>query len=130
MQQLAALPNARLLGSLPDAKLAKQFASHHVLAVPSSYEGFGIVYLEGMGVGLPGIGTTAGAAREIIEHGQNGFLITPDDATDLAAHLQRLQQNRALLAEMGITAREHFCQQPTWNDSMERIHHFLQRVAK
>lgn len=127
-QQLTTLPNVRLLGSLPDAKLAVQFASHHVLAVPSSYEGFGIVYLEGMGFGLTAIGTTAGAAGEIITHGQNGFRIKPDDAANLAAHLQTLQQNRAKLAKMSIAAREHFLTQPTWDDSMGRVHQFLQEM--
>ena len=118
-----------LLGSLSDARLAEQFASHHVLVVPSSYEGFGIVYLEGMGFGLTAVGTTAGAAGEIITHDENGFLITPDDVANLVAHLQTLQQNRAKLAEMSLAARDHFLKQPTWADSMGRIHRFLQQVV-
>ena len=67
-------------GSLDNAPLIELLKQSHVLVVPSSYEGFGIVYLEGMGFGLPAIGTTAGAAGEIITHGENGYLIQPDDA--------------------------------------------------
>ncbi|MEM7111230.1 MAG: glycosyltransferase family 4 protein [Chloroflexota bacterium] len=128
-QQLVGIPNVALLGSLSDAQLAKQFANHHVLVVPSSYEGFGIVYLEGMGFGLTAVGTTAGAAGEIITHGRNGFLIEPDDVASLAAHLQTLQQNRDKLAEMSVAAREHFLTQPTWGDSIGRIHRFLQQMS-
>lgn len=45
----------------------KNFKNAHTLIVPSSYEGFGIVYLEGMSFGLPAIGTTAGAASELVQ---------------------------------------------------------------
>ena len=59
-------PRVSLLGALPARELAARCAASHVLAVPSSYEGFGIVYLEGMHFGLPAIAGTAGAAKEII----------------------------------------------------------------
>ena len=66
-------------GPLDNEELIAKYKSAHVLVVPSSYEGFGIVYLEGMAFGLPAIGTTAGAASEIISDGETGFLIPPDD---------------------------------------------------
>lgn len=50
-----------ILGALSDSELTGQLKSAHVLAVPSSYEGFGIVYLESRGFGLPAIGSTAAA---------------------------------------------------------------------
>src|SRR3990172_1188382 len=65
--------------SLDNEDLIAKLKSAHVLAVPSSYEGFGIVYLEGMAFGLPAIGTTAGGASEIISDGENGYLVPRDD---------------------------------------------------
>src|SRR5258706_3070056 len=62
-------------GMLDNEPLIELYKQAHVMVVPSSYEGFGIVYLEGMGFGLPAIGTTAGAASEIITHGEDGYLI-------------------------------------------------------
>ena len=53
-------------GALDNQPLIEMYKQAHVMVVPSSYEGFGIVYLEGMGFGLPAIGTTAGAASETI----------------------------------------------------------------
>ena len=67
-----------LHGSLDKEPLIEKLKQAHVLVVPSSYEGFGIVYLEGMCFGLPAIGTTAGAASEIISDGVDGFLIEPE----------------------------------------------------
>src|SRR6266540_782294 len=72
-----------LHGSLDKQPLIEKFKQAHVLIVPSSYEGYGIVYLEGMCFGLPAIGTTAGAAGEIITEGQTGYLIEPDDSKSL-----------------------------------------------
>ena len=88
-------------GRLSDAALADQMANSHVLVIPSSYEGFGIAYLEGMVYGLPAIGTTSGAAHEIINNGQNGFLIAPDDADSLARHIATMHKDRQLLAQHG-----------------------------
>jgi len=98
--------------------------------VPSSYEGFGIVYLEGMGFGLTALGTTAGAAGEIISDGENGYLITPDDAAGLAARLETLADDRTLLARMGTAARAHYQRSPTWAETTAAIRAFLLDVVQ
>ena len=115
-------------GALDNEKLIAKMKSAHVLVVPSSYEGFGIVYLEGMAFGLPAIGTTAGAASEIITDGETGFLIEPDDAGMLAERLMMLANNRELLARMSIKALARYRQQPTWNETAEKIRVFLHRM--
>ncbi|MEJ2672038.1 MAG: glycosyltransferase family 4 protein [Deltaproteobacteria bacterium] len=115
-----------LLGALPAPELAVRCAASHVMAVPSSYEGFGIVYLEGMHFGLPAIASTRGAAREIITHGQNGFLVEPGDARALAQCLEALMTNRARVLEMNLAAHRSAAAHPTWNQSAARVRAFLQ----
>src|SRR5215207_151404 len=95
-------------GSLDKEPLAAKLKQAHILVVPSSYEGFGIVYLEGMGFGLPAIGTTAGAAGEIIEHGQTGYLVAPEDSKSLSAYLTSLSEDRGLLTRLSLKARERY----------------------
>jgi glycosyltransferase involved in cell wall biosynthesis len=112
-------------GPLQDQALVEAFRSSHVLVVPSSYEGFGIAYLEGMAFGLPAIASTAGAAGEIITHGQDGFLISPGDSRALAEHLLQLATDRQLLLAMSLAARERFLAHPTWEQSGETIREFL-----
>jgi glycosyltransferase involved in cell wall biosynthesis len=116
----------QLCGTQVAEALAALLRSHHVLAVPSSYEGYGIAYLEGMSYGLPAIGTTAGAAGEIITHGQDGFLVPPEDAGALAACLAELAGDRQRLAAMGLAARRRFRAQPTWEETGEVIRGFLE----
>jgi glycosyltransferase involved in cell wall biosynthesis len=114
-----------LSGSISDADLATRLAQSHLLAVPSSYEGFGIIYLEGMGFGLPAIASTAGAASEIITHGQDGFLAPPNDPATLAQHIHELSRNRERLLQLSLAARQRYARHPTWNDSMGQIWQFL-----
>jgi glycosyltransferase involved in cell wall biosynthesis len=114
-----------LHGSLDQETLIDRFKQSHVLVVPSSYEGFGIVYLEGMCFGLPAIGTTAGAAGEIIDPGKTGYLIAPDDVKTLAEQLKSLAKDRNHLLHLSINARERYLRQPLWNGSARNIRDFL-----
>jgi glycosyltransferase involved in cell wall biosynthesis len=114
--------------SLDNEPLKQKFQQAHVLIVPSSYEGFGIVYLEGMGFGLPAIGTTAGAAGEIIEHGKTGYLIEPNDSKTLAEYISQLASDRNLLTQLSINARNRYIQQPSWNETADQIRNFLQSM--
>jgi glycosyltransferase involved in cell wall biosynthesis len=119
-----------LLGSMPAAQLAEYYSKSHVLAVPSSFEGFGIVYLEGMGFGLPAIASTAGAAHEIVTHGRNGFLVDPGDAESLAGLLDRLHRDREELVRMSFAALDRYAIHPTWEECAESIRKFLQEIIK
>jgi glycosyltransferase involved in cell wall biosynthesis len=114
-----------LLGALPAPELAARCAAAHLLAVPSSYEGFGIIYLEGMQFGLPALASTAGAAKEIITHGQNGFLVDPGDAAALTRYIRRLMEDRELLTRLSLTAHSSAAAHPTWNESAARSRAFL-----
>jgi glycosyltransferase involved in cell wall biosynthesis len=118
-------------GILDEQSLIEKLQQAHVLVVPSSYEGFGIVYLEGMGFGLPAIGTTAGAAGEIISDGVDGFLIEPGDADLLVSRLKIMNEKRDVLLQMSLAARQRYLHQPKWEESARQIHEFLtKRIAE
>ena len=113
-------------GSVSDQELHTLLEAAHLLVVPSSHEGYGIAYLEGMGFGLPAVGTDAGAASEVIQEGKTGFLIAPEDAETLTNHLDRLAGDRTLLVEMSLNALNWYRQQPPWVESAAKIREFLQ----
>jgi glycosyltransferase involved in cell wall biosynthesis len=115
-------------GPLDEEDLAARLATSHVLAVPSSYEGFGIVYLEGMAFGLPALASTAGGAVEIITSGRDGFLAPPGDINTLAGHLRTLADDRNLLLAMSLAAQDRFAAHPTWEDAGAAVHSFLQSL--
>jgi glycosyltransferase involved in cell wall biosynthesis len=129
VEQPALGSGIRFLGSLDDTHLAAQLRQAHLLAVPSLYEGYGIVYLEGMSFGLPAIAGAAGAAREIITAEQTGFLIQAGDAPaateSIAAIIATLAADRPRLLELSLAARHRYLAQPTWDQSAGIIRNFL-----
>ena len=116
-------------GPLDREALKEVYSSHQVLVVPSLYEGYGIVYGEALGFGLPALATTAGAAAEIIEDGVNGFLLPSGEAGPLARALRRLIDDPDLLEAMSLAARARYRELPTWNLSCSQIRNFLLSMA-
>ncbi len=117
--------NVALLGARPNQEVASRLAQSHLLAVPSLYEAFGIVYVEAQGFGVPSIGSIAGAAGETIDHGRNGFLVNPSNASALAVHLQELSHDRERLVQMSLEAYRDFGTHPTWAETTDRIRELL-----
>ena len=118
------------LGHLPENELVEIFNKCHVLIVPSSYEGYGIAYVEAMGFGLPAIARKAGASGEIIEHEQNGFLLETDGSDEIAELLVLLQRDRDLLFQMSLSARKRYEGLPSWSTSMDKIEEFLINIYR
>jgi glycosyltransferase involved in cell wall biosynthesis len=118
-----------LVGAIPNSAVATHLERCHVLAVPSFYEAFGIVYLEAMSWGLPVIASTAGAAHELITPDHTGFLIAPGDADTLARHLYTWHGDRGMLLHMGLAARQRAMAHPTWAESVGRIRGLLQTLV-
>jgi len=110
--------------------VAACLASSHLLTVPSSLEGFGIVYLEAMGFGLPVIASRHGGARELVVHGENGFLVAPGDLEALITHLDLLLKDRQKLLDMSLASRRHFARHPTWAESAGRAVRFLEQFPQ
>ncbi len=115
-------------GALNNDPLRQKLSEAHLLVVPSSYEGFGIVYLEGMSFGLPAIGTHLGAAPEVIEHGVNGYIISPSDWQALAEHLRLLAQDAPLLARLSQNALQRYARQPKWQETAQQARDFLAEI--
>lgn len=118
----------KLLGAVSHEVLAGLLKSHHCLAVPSSYEGYGIAYLEAMGFGEPVIASSAGAVPEVVGHGREGFLTLPGDAAALASSIGRLICDRELLLAMSLMARRRYLGQPTWAEGSARVGDFLREM--
>lgn len=117
-------------GPVSDSELAERYRQRHVLAVPSRHEGFGIVYLEAMAYGMVAVGTASGGAAEIISPHETGFLIPKNDAETLAARLLWLHQHRPQMGKMGVAARRAWLKRPTWEQSGQKVRHFLIRTSR
>lgn len=95
----------RFLGRLADDALKDAYARATVFALPSSKEGFGIVYLEAWQFGLPVICSKFGASCEIVSDGEDGFVVDPDNVEELADKIIRLISDRDLARRFGERGR-------------------------
>ena len=92
-----------LYGSLADVK--EQYLSSSVFALPSRFEGFGLVIIEAMSCGLPVVSFNCeNGPRNIITDEQDGFLVTPFDVEEYANKMLRLIHDEDYRKQMGINA--------------------------
>lgn len=112
-------------GLLSRETLAEKYAESNILAVPSWYEGFGMVYLEGMSFGLPILAAERGGAKELICNNENGFLVHPTQPRKIASCLELLLNNPLLLIEMGMKSYQRHLEFPTWEKSARSFESFL-----
>ncbi len=113
------------LGALNNANLVQAYRASQLLAVPSTFEGFGIVYLEAMRWGIVPIAGAVGGAGEIIQHGINGWLVPPGDKVVLAALIETASRNPEILRPMSLAARQRYAEFPTWRQTTENIRQFM-----
>lgn len=62
-----------------------------------------------MSLGKPSVVTSAGGIPEAIEHGVNGFLVSPGNAEQLARHLLLLLDDSDLRIKLGHAAHATYC---------------------
>jgi len=81
---------------------------------PSLTEGMPLTVLEAMASGVPTIATSIEGTREIITHGENGFLIAPKSAEQLKFYISKLVSDPELRIKMGKRARETMEKHNDW----------------
>ena len=116
-------------GEVDDAALADVLAASHVCCVPSTYEGFGMVYLEAMEHGVVPIASATGGAGEFVTDGDNGALVDPGDVDRIAALLADWAADRDRLADRGVAALETAAAHPSWTETLSTVRTYLQQIA-
>jgi phosphatidyl-myo-inositol dimannoside synthase len=108
------------LGGIDDEALQREYAKSTVFVMPSAREGFGLVYLEAMRAARACV-ACRGAASEIIDDGETGWLVEPDDRAQLTDRIIRTLGDRAAAEVMGQRGRARFLQQFTEQRFRERF---------
>ena len=94
-------------GFVNQTDLPKHYAMADVFVLPSLDDPRATVVNEAMASGLPIVITDrCGPIGDIVRHGDNGFVFTPGDVTELARHLDALAADPELRARMARRSRE------------------------
>jgi glycosyltransferase involved in cell wall biosynthesis len=95
-------PGVRYLTGVSDAELAGLYREAWVYASPSTYEGFGLPYLEAMACGTPVVATRNPGSVEVLDDGACGLLPPDDDFIPQVAALLGDPGRRAALSARGV----------------------------
>jgi glycosyltransferase involved in cell wall biosynthesis len=77
-------------GFASDQDVIDLMSSADVLVVPSIYEPFGIVALEGMATGVPVVASQVDGLAEIIDHDRTGIFVFPKSPESIAWGIERV----------------------------------------
>ena len=86
--------------------VAAAYASAHIAVLPSYREGLPKSLLEAASCGRPIVTTDVPGCRAVVQDGENGFLVPPQDPTALAQALARLIEAPDLRTRMGFAGRK------------------------
>lgn len=101
-------PGIRVFGRVDDETLARLYQQAWLFCLPSSYEGFGIPYIEAMASGLPVVSTPNVGARFVTRDGRDGVLADLPRLGMVIADLLADADRRAALAQSGLRRATDF----------------------
>jgi glycosyltransferase involved in cell wall biosynthesis len=100
-----------------------------VVVLPSVHEQFGQVLIEGMACGLPVIGVNNHGPATIVDDGQTGLLVPPDDEEAMADALVRIVSNDVERRRMGEQAYVRSRERYSWPALAARVAGVYDEVA-
>jgi glycosyltransferase involved in cell wall biosynthesis len=86
-------------------ELVALYQSADIFVLPTRADCYSLVALEAMACGLPVVISPLGGIPELVEDGENGYLVAPDDDETLKARLDTLVADPELRARMGAEGR-------------------------
>jgi glycosyltransferase involved in cell wall biosynthesis len=102
-ERLGISESVTFLGYVSD--VATAYAAMDVLVLPSQHEGFGIVLIEAMAMGVPVVATKVRGIEEVVDDGDTGLLVPYDNPQALASNILRLFDDRDLRTRLKAAAR-------------------------
>lgn len=110
-------------GEVSSAEKADYFRLADVFVMPSSGEGFGIVFLEAMACGVSVVASRIDGGREAVRDGKLGLLVDPSDKEEVKwAILKAIERPRGVVPE-GL---EYF----SFENFRRRLHEIIDQVMK
>lgn len=118
-----------LAGWHDQAELPNLLRASDVVVLPSVNESFGQVLVEGMACELPAIAVDRGGPAEIIDDGNTGWLVPPDDAGALERAIVEAATHRAERRLRGELARREVLDRYTWRAATHELSDVLEVAA-
>lgn len=96
------IPGVRSFGSVSQEKLIELYQKAWVFCLPSSYEGFGVPYIEAMACGTPVVATPNPGALEVLDGGRFGLITELENLGSALVSLLDDNELRKTYADNGL----------------------------
>ena len=111
----------RFTGALNQTEVHAWYSRADAFALASFAEGIPVVLMEAMASGIPCVSTRITGIPELIRNGDDGLLVTPSDADELAAALARLMDDSPLRQYLARSGRARVQEKYNLERNAERL---------
>jgi alpha-maltose-1-phosphate synthase len=112
-------------GTLKGEELKDQYRKASVFVLPSLEEGLALVQLEALSFGVPILITSNTGGDDIINNGQQGFIVEPGNAKALAEKLQQMADDHTMLACMSYEALKTAHAYGSWERAVLKLERLI-----
>jgi glycosyltransferase involved in cell wall biosynthesis len=129
LQQLSSnlgiAPRVTFPGFVSASVLPSYYELCDLFVLPSTREGFGIVFLEAMHHGKACVGANTGGVPEVVQNGVTGILVEPECASSIENALVQLLSNDSVRSTMGELGRQRLRQHFSFAKFRDRLEGLL-----
>jgi glycosyltransferase involved in cell wall biosynthesis len=118
----------RFLGRRAHQDLADVYRTATVVALPTSNDSFPMVLMEAMASAVPVVSTAVGGIPQLVEDGEHGFLVSPEDHRGLADRLGHILDDPMTALRFGQAARQKAHHSLSWGGQVDRTQSILTSV--
>jgi len=101
-------PGVTVFGRVDEPQLAELYRKAWLFSLPSSYEGFGVPYIEAMASGTAVVATPNPGSIEVLGQGRFGRIVEPEALGDALVELLKNDGERERLATIGLERAQNF----------------------
>jgi glycosyltransferase involved in cell wall biosynthesis len=95
IEELGMTDKVIFTGFVADEEIADHFNLSDLYIMPSTNEGFGIVFIEAMYYGKPVIAGNVDGSVDALSNGQLGTLVNPNNTNEIAAAVKKIINNKS-----------------------------------
>lgn len=96
------------------------YQAFDILLLTSRSEALPLAILEANSCGVPAVSTDVGGVRDVITHGETGFIAPPENAELLTRWVCYLMENPDRRVQMGMSARQRVIEQFSLHATVDR----------
>ena len=119
-----------LLGAVSEQRVLEGLEAAHLFVLASHSEPLGVAIMEALSYETPVISTNLGGVPELIDHGKNGYLVSPKNPEELAASIREVAKDKSLAEQFSLSGREKICRRFNSTSSAAELKRLLEETNR